>query len=259
MKRKKSQRQIVIDPRKLLRAFGKPGLLITGVNTDIGKTTVTAALAGAFSRLGIRVGLCKPIAAGCPKHPDRGSPEGLTDDDMLSPDAEISMNMIGLNPKDTNLLAYASPIRFAAPVSPYLAAKIEQRSIDWQRVAMAMDYWRDNCDFLLVEAAGGWMSPLDDRPRLFTVADMAAIFKLPAIVVTGTYWGVLGHTMLVTQSARARKVPVMGLVVNHVSPTQDLAMNSAPEELPKLTGLPVLAVLPQLEKLPEDRVPEEFV
>jgi dethiobiotin synthetase len=256
---RKKTPQISIDPWKILHAFGGPGLFVTGVNTDIGKTTVTAALAGAFARLGIRVGICKPVAAGCPKHPDRGGPEDFTDDDLLSPDAEISMNMIGLNPRDLQLLAYASPIRFAAPVSPHLAARIEERPLDWRRVAAAMEYWRINCDFLLVEAAGGWMSPLDDNPRLFTVADLTTVLKLPVVVVTGTYMGTLGQTLLLIESVRARQLPLVGLVVNQVGPSQDLSVNTALDELPRITGLPVLAALPKREKLPEDRIPEEFV
>ena len=259
MNRKKTQPQASFDPRKLLRAYRKPGLFVVGINTDIGKTTVTAALAAAFSRLGIHVGICKPVASGCPKRPDRGEPEGLTDDDMLSPDAARVMNMIGLDPADSELLKFTSPIRFAAPVSPHLAARIERRRLNWRRVTAAMDYWRKHCDFLLVESAGGWMTPLDDQPSLFTVADLAAILKLPVVIVTGTYLGAFAHTLIVIESIRARKLPLAGMVVNRVGASRDLAEVTALEELPRITGLPVIAALPQREQLIESRIPEEFV
>ena len=63
-------------PRTLLRAYDAPGLFITGTGTDIGKTTVTAALAGALHSLHMRVGICKPVASGCPKFSHRGQRPG---------------------------------------------------------------------------------------------------------------------------------------------------------------------------------------
>lgn len=245
------------NPKKILSAFGKPGLFITGTNTDIGKTTVTAALAGAFRRLNIRVGVCKAIASGCPKNPNRGHSEHLTDDDLLCPDAALAARMAGLDPTDEAILKVISPIRFAAPVSPHVAAQIEQREPDWQRLATALDYWRDHCDFLLVEAAGGWLVPLNRR--LFTIADLAQIVALPAVVVTGAYLGTLNHTSLTVESIRARNIIVAGLVANRVPMERDLSIQSSLDELPQLMHTPMLAVLPEDSQVSPTHLPANFV
>ena len=71
-------------PKSILRRYGRPGLFITGTGTDIGKTTVTAALAGALHAQGVRVGILKPVAAGCPKDPTRANTSGPTVDEDFS-------------------------------------------------------------------------------------------------------------------------------------------------------------------------------
>jgi dethiobiotin synthetase len=246
-----------ISPHKILSAVRKPGLFITGTNTDIGKTTVTAALAGAFRRLNIRVGVCKAIASGCPKHPDRGNDGECTDEDLLSPDAVIAARMAGLDPGDETLMRVISPIRYAAPVSPHVAAQVEERQPDWRRLAAAINYWRENCDFLLVEGAGGWLVPLNDRH--FTIADLAQILALPAVIVTGAYLGTLNHTALTVESIRARGIPVAGLVANRVSIERDISVQSSLDELPLVMRTPMLAVLPDDLRVSPTFVPENFV
>ena len=248
---------VELDPWKILKAFSGPGLFITGTSTDIGKTTVTAALAGAFASLGIRVGICKAIASGCPKHPHRGSASALHNDDLLSPDATISARMAGLNPSDDQVLRFASPIRYAAPVSPHIAARIEDRPPDWTALARAMEYWRTHCDFLLVEGAGGWLVPLDNR--LFTVADMASIFALPVVLVTAAYLGTLNHTWLTAECIRHRNLPLAGLVANHVPEPPDMAATTSLEELPHIIHAPMLAQLPQVPQDCSASIPESFV
>ena len=247
----------VVRPPSILTAFGKPGLFITGTNTDIGKTTVTAALAGALRRLNIRVGVCKAIATGCSRRPERPVAEVLTDDDLISADALLAARMAGLDTSDETLLKVISPIRFFAPVSPHVASRMEQREPDWQRLAAAMTYWREHCDFLLVEGAGGWLVPLNSR--LFTIADLATRLALPVVVVTGAYLGTLNHTSLTIEAIRTRNLPVAGLVANRVPIERDISVQSSLDELPSLMHTPMLAVLPDDPQVSPTFVPASFV
>ena len=245
------------DPWKILKAYGGPGLFITGTGTGIGKTTVTAALAGAFSTLGIKVGVCKAIASGCPKRPERVSAEDFSNNDLLSPDAAISGRMAGLDPTDDRMLGMLSPIRYAAAVSPHIAARLEDRPPDWRALSRAMEYWRTHCDLLLVEGAGGWLVPLDDR--LFTVADMASIFVLPVVLVTGVYLGTLNHTWLTAECIRHRNLPLVGMVANHVPDPPDMAAITSLDELPHIIHAPLLATLPRVQRDCTAAIPEGFV
>lgn len=244
-------------PKAILSAYKGPGLFITGIDTEVGKTVVTASLAGALRRLGMRVGICKPVASGCPKHADRGNAGVVTDDDYASPDAALSARMAGLADNDETLMKYLSPVRFGAPVSPHIASRIEGRATDWTRIAAAMDFWQENCDFLLVEGAGGWLVPLDDHD--FTIADMAATFRLPVLVVTMPTLGTLNVTGLTVQAIRQRQLVAAGLVINRVPSNQDLAAQTNIEELPRLTGAPLRATLPNLATPITGEVPNTFV
>lgn len=249
-------------PRTLLRPYHRPGIFITGVGTDVGKTTVTAALAAALHRLGVRVGICKPVASGCPLRKGHQPASPSHDQDYLSPDAQRAARAAGLDPRDETILDYIAPVRFAAAVSPHVAARLEQREVDWHRVAKVLDYWEDNCDVLLIEGSGGWLVPLDSHD--FTVADLAAALHLPVLVVTGVQLGCLNAAALTVQAIRQRNLAVAGLVINRVPPLEDrdLAIETNLSELPRFCGVPVRAVLPEIPTPLADQdetVPNELV
>jgi dethiobiotin synthetase len=246
-------------PRTLLRPFQGPGLFITATGTDIGKTTVTAALAAALHRLHVRVGVCKPVASGCPKRSDRGNDPhiDLVDDDFLTPDGVIAGTAAGLQPLDDAMLRYISPVRFGAPLSPHIASEIEGRPTNWKRVAAALDWWQENSDVLMVEGAGGWFVPLDHHD--FMVSDMAAALRLPVVVVTDAELGTLNRTLLTVQAIRQKSLSVIGLVVNRVPGQPDIGTETNLRELPRLSGVPIRAILPAMKAPLGDAIPAAFV
>jgi dethiobiotin synthetase len=237
------------SPRSLLRPYTGPGLFITGTGTDVGKTVVTAALAAAFHRLHVRVGICKPMASGCPKVGPGGNDPmaGAADDDYRSPDAEYAARAAGLEP-DEGLLRYLSPLRYGAVVAPSMAANIERRPPDWRRVVTALDWWQENCDVLLIEGAGGWYVPLDPAAHDFMIADLAVALRLPVLVITTAQLGAINHMLLTVRAIEERQLPVAGMVLNRVLPAgkRDVAMDSNLTEMPRLSGLPVRAILPEV-------------
>lgn len=248
--------------RACLHPFNGPGLFVTGTGTDVGKTVVAAALAGAFHRLHMRVGVCKPVASGCPKFAHRGNDPAipLTDDDFQSPDAALSARAAGLDPSDEVLLRNLSPIRYAIPVTPAAAAVLEERPVEWRRVEAALEWWQENCEVLVVEGAGGWYSPLDEHD--FMVADLAAALKLPVLVVTHAGMGAINQTLLTIHAIQERSLPVAGLVINRVAPAprRDVVATSNLDLLPRLSGVPVRAILPDLgQESVDTHVPEQFI
>jgi len=248
-----------LNPRTLLRPYNGPGLFVTGTGTDVGKTTVTAALAGAFHRMHLRVGICKPIASGCPKWPHRGNDPShlLADDDFQSPDAAFAAQAAGLDPADESLQPYLSPLRYAAPLAPSVAARFEDRPPNWRRVEAALDWWQENCQVLLVEGSGGWYTPLDGHD--FMNADLAAALRLPVLVVTHARLGAINQSLLTIHAVQERHLAVAGMVINRVpAPARrDLAVTTNLEELPRWSGVPVRAVLPEGDL--SRGVPEAFV
>jgi dethiobiotin synthetase len=202
------------------------GLFITGTNTGVGKTYVACLIARRLVAEGTRVGVYKPAASGCIEGDGR----------LVSEDAFALWEAAG-RPGE---LHDVCPQRFRAPLAPHLAARAEGKEIDVSLLRSGLSRWRGRCDVVLVEGAGGLMSPLSDDDY---VADLVYEFGYPLVIVAPNVLGVINQTLqtLVTAAAFADGLQVAGVVLNSLSPNQDdpsSATNLA--ELKKRCGPPVL-------------------
>jgi dethiobiotin synthetase len=111
-------------------------------------------------------------------------------------------------------LEHVCPQRFEAPLAPHLAAAAEGRQIDAALLAGGAAYWREACDILIVEGAGGLMSPLTDE---MYNADLAAALAFPLVVVSENALGTIHHTLttLIAAAAFDDGLWVAGIVLNH--------------------------------------------
>jgi dethiobiotin synthetase len=171
---------------------------IAGVGTGVGKTYVTRYLVHQLTALGRRVSALKPVVS------------GYSDDD---PDSDPALILRSLGrPPTAEAIAAISPWRFAAPLSPHLAAERENRSIDLSDVvAYCRDPGDQDCDFRLVEGAGGIMSPIGPTT---TCLDWILRLKDPVILVTSTYLGAISHTLTALYVLRASGAAIRGIVVS---------------------------------------------
>ncbi len=155
------------------------GLFITGTDTNVGKTYVGALIARALKAAGRRVGVYKPVASGCHREGDR----------LISDDALLLWCAAG----EPGELDRVCPQCFQAPLAPHLAARAEGKEIDRKLLRDGLDYWRARSDIVLVEGAGGLLSPLGDKEY---VADLARDFGFPLVVVARNALGTINHTLL---------------------------------------------------------------
>jgi dethiobiotin synthetase len=183
-----------------------PGLFITGTDTEVGKTYVAALVARALRAAGHRVGVYKPAASGC------RSLEG----ELVSDDAVALWEAAG-RPGE---LERVCPQRFRAPLAPHLAAREEGRRLDPQLLRTGVDYWQSRSDVLLVEGAGGLMSPLGKEEY---VADLAYDLGFPLIVVARNALGTINHTLqtLIAAASFQEGLPIAGIVLNSAAPPSD--------------------------------------
>jgi dethiobiotin synthetase len=223
-----------------------PGLFVTGTDTGVGKTYVTALIARALVAAGRRVGVYKPAASGC----------ALSEGIPVSDDAVALWEAAG-RPGE---LERVCPQRFAAPLAPHLAARVEGNRIDPDLLRRGIEFWRDRSEVILVEGAGGLISPLGDDEYM---ADLAADFGFPLIVVARNVLGTINQTLQTLIAAAVfgreegaatglpigrglagrRGLPVAGVVLNHPAPPSDddASLASNRRELAARCPAPILA------------------
>src|SRR5262245_11333006 len=124
------------------------GLFVVGTDTAVGKTFVAARIVAALARAGVQVGVYKPAASGC-----RRIGRSLVSDDA------VALWEAAGRPGE---LKAVCPQRFAAPLAPHLAAKVERKEIDSTLLRHGIDYWQRRSELVIVEGAGGLMSPIGD-------------------------------------------------------------------------------------------------
>lgn len=179
-------------------------LFVTGSGTDIGKTYVTALLVRQLVAAGRRVVALKPLVSGVPDWRDPA---------FAASDTAILLAAQGLA-LDAETVEACSPWRFAAPLSPDMAAAREGRTltlgeiVDWTRAAVA----RAPADAVVViEGVGGAMSPISEDA---TGLDWLQALGRPALLVTGSYLGAISHALTTHAAMIARGVVVAGVIVN---------------------------------------------
>lgn len=190
------------------------GIFITGTDTGIGKTYVACALARALRKKGISVGVMKPVCTGDKR-----------DVEKLIYAAGIKENVESVN-----------PVFFKHPLAPLVAARLEQKSVNSERILSAYHRLLDKYEFLIVEGAGGVEVPLKKN---YFVRDMIKDFSLPALIVSRPNLGTINHTLLTVKSLKDEKIKIAGIVINHITAAKGLAEKTNPKIITELTGLPV--------------------
>lgn len=203
-----------------------PGLFITGTDTEVGKTYVTALIARDLLAAGHRVGVYKPAASGCRREADA----------VVSDDAVTLWDAAG-RPGELDPVC---PQRFSAPLAPHLAAEAEGKRLDAGLLRRGLEYWRARSEVILAEGVGGLMSPLGEDQY---VADLAHEFGFPLIVVARNALGTINQTLqtLITAATFRDGLQIAGVVLNNpTSPGNDASLPSNRRELSARCVPPVL-------------------
>lgn len=204
-----------------------PGLFITGTDTDVGKTYVGSLIARTLRAAGHRTGVYKPAASGCRRQAET----------LISDDAAALWEAAGR----PGTLAQVCPQVFEAPLAPHLAARAEGKRLDPDLLRAGLEFWLEHSDIVLVEGAGGLMSPLGDEEY---VADLAYDFGFPLIVVARNALGTINHTLqtLITAAAFRDALDVAGIVLNRpLPPSTDPSVATNRQELAARCVPPILA------------------
>lgn len=196
---------------------------ITGTDTGVGKTLVSCALLHAFAAQGGRVVGMKPVAAGCD--------EDGQNEDVRQLRAASNVLVSG---------GQVNPYCFFQAAAPHLAAHFAGMEINLERILESYDELSRVADEVIVEGAGGFLVPLNDRQDS---ADLVAMLDLPVILVVGLRLGCLNHALLTVEAIKARGLVLAGWVANTID--ERMAMqNENIAALRRRIAAPLLGVIP---------------
>ena len=202
-------------------------IFITGTDTNVGKTVVTAGVAAVMQGLGYNIGVYKPVQSGAVK----------IDGVLQSPDLNFIASI------DSNIKVKCS-YKLELPAAPIIAAQSE--GIRIQTEVLLSDYTklRAKTDLVMVEGAGGLLVPL---AKGMLISDLVKLMKLPLVIVARPDLGTINHTLLTIGIAKTMGIEVRGVIINNYPVnTDDIAIKTAPALIKELGKVEILGILPHL-------------
>ena len=203
-------------------------LFITGTGTDVGKTYVTGLIVRKLRQAGLNGGYYKAALSGaiCDK------------DGVLQPgDALYVRRVAEMDESVENLVTYVYP----EAVSPHLAAKINHRPIDFDKVKSDFERAKSRYDYLTMEGSGGIICPLRwDNQQHMLLDDLVKRLHLGVLIVADAGLGTINSTVLTIEHLRAREIPVRGIIFNKYIP-RDIMQDNNASMIEEMTGVKILA------------------
>ena len=200
-------------------------LFITGTDTDVGKTYITAGLAITLRKMGIDIGVMKPFAAGVAQK------KGYKSEDI-----EILSHAAQINDPE-NLV---NPQFFPIPASPYTAWKKLKIKSKIPMILFSFKKLTNMHEMLLVEGMGGVLTPI---LKDYYVTNLIKDMKIPTIIVTRSKVGTVNHTLMTVKMCEKYKIPIKGIIINNFD-GDGYPINQLQKDLEDLTGVKVLGSIP---------------
>jgi dethiobiotin synthetase len=205
------------------------GYFVTGTDTGVGKTLVSAALVQHFRNRHKPAMYMKPVQTGC--HAVSGN--------MVAPDVEWVQNVTGLQIAP-DLADQVCPYRFPLPASPHLAAAQAGSHIAIDKILQAFTLMHTRHQPLVVEGAGGIMVPLNERE---TMLDLMKCMNLPIVLVCRPNLGTLNHSLLSLDRLRTAGLKVAGwAIVSTGNQPWGVIERDNVETLKRTSGAPLIGV-----------------
>ncbi len=173
-------------------------ILVTGTDTNVGKTYISCLLIRKLRQSGLTVGAYKPACSGA-RWDVSGSPHWDDVEDLrLATGSDVPVDLV-------------CPQRFLAAVAPNVAARLEGTTVSSERLISGVSAWKGKVDVLVIEGAGGVFCPLSDE---LTVLDFAIRMHSPVLVVAANRLGVISHTRLTVDRLRQSGLNIAGVLLN---------------------------------------------
>ena len=200
-------------------------LFVTGTDTDVGKTCVSASIVKNLRDMDIDVGVMKPFASGHKKNSS-----------SLPQDVEILMKYSG----SQDPIDLVNPYFFEIPTSPYDAAKILVQKINLQKVIDAYNKLLSSHDLVIVEGIGGLMTPITQN---YFVSNLITELDIDTIIVMGSKLGTVNHTLLTYEHCKQMHLKLKGFIINQTEPN-GYELTNLKQQIMELTSQIVYCAIP---------------
>ena len=210
------------------------GLFITGTDTDIGKTALSALLLAELRRRKINAAPMKPAQTGCKDN---------------VPDLDYSLSLAGMT-VDAETYATMAPYTFEPACSPHLAAEMAGTEIDIAEMVITARILAEKYELILPEGAGGIMVPLNRRE---TTLDLMKALKFPVLLAARPNLGTINHTLLSIRALRSYGLEIAGVVLVKSQPGEPgfIEADSA-GTIEQFGKVPVLGTIPYCAQLKDE-------
>ncbi|NLB60789.1 MAG: dethiobiotin synthase [Lentisphaerae bacterium] len=175
-------------------------LFVTGTDTAVGKTVISAALLSLWHGRGLAAAPMKPIQTGCQRYGR----------DWVAPDLEVCLRLTGLQPS-LAIKRDMAPYCLGPACAPHLAARLARRRIRIDRIERSFQSLCLRYPALVVEGSGGVLVPINERQ---TILDMMRALALPVVLVARPGLGTLNHTLLTLNVLRQARLTIAGVILN---------------------------------------------
>ena len=204
------------------------GYFITATGTDVGKTFVTALLVKKWRDSGIDAGYYKAALSGAE----------LRDGKWVAGDADYVKRIANLPDSQEQLVSYV----YKEAVSPHLAARKEGNPVELSKVQADFKAATKRHEFIFAEGSGGIICPIRYDDKKIFLGDIMKKLGLPLLIVTTAALGSINACVLTVEYARARNLPIRGIIVNRYGSSGNFEMeNDNIRMMQDLTGLEILA------------------
>jgi dethiobiotin synthetase len=210
--------------------MARKAFFVTGTDTHVGKTLVSAGLLIAAKNQGLTTAALKPVAAGCEK-----TSEGFRNEDALLLQSVITEKMH---------YEQVNPCALEAAIAPHIAAQQESRRLSVDRLVGFCRGALSLAGVTVVEGAGGWRVPISAHE---TMADLAKALNLPVILVVGMRLGCLNHALLTAEAIACDGLKLVGWVANCIDKDMPVLQENI-ESLHARLQAPCLGVIPFLSE-----------
>lgn len=214
------------------------GIFITGTDTDVGKTYISAMIMKSLVKSNINVTYFKAALSGADE----------IDNKLIPGDAKYVCDISGIDPNYDEMVSYT----FKTAVSPHLASVIEGKEIKLEKIKYDFENLSNKYEFILAEGSGGIVCPIKiDDNECILLEDIIKLLGFEVLVVARSSVGTINHTVLTVKYLEEKNIKIRGIILNEYDKNNIVHADNA-KVIEKLTNVNIVAFIPKYQNESDD-------